>query len=49
MPVSDHAEVWASFSVFDHLKPRAFLSEVVMYDRLIVPVPEGCIPSASRL
>lgn len=35
----DNAEIWASFSVFDHLKPGAFLSEVVMYDRLIVPVP----------
>ncbi|HEY3008579.1 MAG TPA: hypothetical protein VGJ63_11035 [Micromonosporaceae bacterium] len=39
MPASEHAQIWASFSVFDHLKPGAFLPEVVMYDRLIVPVP----------
>jgi hypothetical protein len=32
-------EIWACFSVFDHVKPGAFLSEAVMYDRLVVPVP----------
>jgi hypothetical protein len=44
MTPSDNVEIWASFSVFDHLKSGAFLSEVVMYDRLIVPVP----PQADR-
>jgi hypothetical protein len=44
MPASEHAAIWASFSVFDHLKPGAFLPEVVMYDRLVVPVP----PSGDR-
>jgi hypothetical protein len=33
------SETWACFSVFDHVKPGAFLSEAVMYDRLVVPVP----------
>jgi hypothetical protein len=36
---SEHAEIWASFSVFDHLSPGAFLADVVMYDRLVVPIP----------
>ena len=31
--------IWACFSVFDHLKPGAFLPETVMYDRIVVPVP----------
>ena len=39
MPSSDHAEIWATFSVFDHVNHGAFLPEVVMYDRLLVPVP----------
>jgi hypothetical protein len=33
------SSIWACFSVFDHLKPGAFLAETVMYDRLVVPVP----------
>jgi hypothetical protein len=33
------SQIWACFSVFDHVKPGAFLSEAVMYDRLVVPVP----------
>ena len=32
-------QLWGTFSVFDHLKPGAFLSEVVMYDQLVIPVP----------
>lgn len=36
---AESAEIWATFSVFDHVSPGAFLSEVVMYDKLVVPVP----------
>src|SRR2546425_2359912 len=39
MSGSDYAEIWATFSTFDHLKPGAFLPEVVMYDRLVIPIP----------
>lgn len=33
------AEIWAAYSVRDHLSPNAFLADVVMYDHLVVPVP----------
>lgn len=32
-------EVWGTFSVKDHLEPRAFVAEVLLYDRLVIPVP----------
>lgn len=32
-------EVWGTFSVKDHLSPQAFLAEVMLYDRLVIPVP----------
>lgn len=32
-------ELWGTFSVWDHVSPGAFLAEVVMYDRLVIPVP----------
>ncbi|MEW5787554.1 MAG: hypothetical protein AB1899_06850 [Pseudomonadota bacterium] len=32
-------EVWGTFSVKDHLDPRAFVAEVMLYDRLVIPVP----------
>jgi hypothetical protein len=33
------AEIWAAYSVRDHLSKNAFLADVVMYDHLVVPVP----------
>lgn len=35
----DHYEIWGTFSVMDHVKQGAFLAEVVMYDRLVIPIP----------
>jgi hypothetical protein len=32
-------QVWGTFSVRDHCNPRAFVSEVMLYDRLVIPVP----------
>lgn len=32
-------ELWGTFSVWDHLTRGAFLAEVLMYDRLVIPVP----------
>jgi hypothetical protein len=31
-------EVWGTFSVQDHVRPGAFVAEVLVYDRLLVPV-----------
>ncbi len=35
----DRYELWGTFSVMDHVRGGAFLAEVVMYDRLVIPVP----------
>lgn len=34
-------ERWGTFSVADHLKPRSFVAEVLLYDRLVLPYPPG--------
>lgn len=34
-------ETWGTFSVADHLAPRAFVADVLLYDRLVIPVPVG--------
>jgi hypothetical protein len=34
-------EVWGTFAVNDHLEPGAFLREVLLFDRLVVPVPSS--------
>lgn len=31
--------MWGTFSVRDHCNPSAFVSEVMLYDRLVIPVP----------
>ena len=35
--LADKYEIWGTFSVMDHLRPGAFLAEVVLYDRLVIP------------
>jgi hypothetical protein len=32
-------ERWGTFSVVDHHRPRAFVAEVLLYDRLVLPYP----------
>jgi hypothetical protein len=32
-------QLWGAFSVTDHCEPRAFVAEVMLYDRLVIPVP----------
>lgn len=32
-------EVWGTFSVRDHCAPNAFVADVLIYDRLVLPVP----------
>jgi hypothetical protein len=34
-------DTWGAFSVTDHLGPRAFVADVLLYDKLVIPVPEG--------
>jgi hypothetical protein len=31
--------LWGCYSVADHLEPRAFVADLLLYDRLVVPVP----------
>jgi hypothetical protein len=33
--------LWGTFSVADHLRERPFVADVLLYDRLVVPVPAG--------
>jgi hypothetical protein len=37
--INDKYQLWGTFSVMDHLREGAFLAEVVMYDKLVIPVP----------
>lgn len=32
-------QIWGTFSVKDHSDPNAFVAEVMLYDRLVIPVP----------
>lgn len=32
-------EIWGTFSVRDHMKERAFIAEVLLFDKLVIPVP----------
>jgi hypothetical protein len=32
-------EVWATYSVRDHLAEKAFIADVMLYDKLVIPVP----------
>jgi hypothetical protein len=32
-------QVWGTFSVKDHCAPNAFIADVMLYDRLVIPVP----------
>ncbi len=36
---SERTELWGTFSVKDHLRDRAFVAEVLLYDRLVIPRP----------
>jgi hypothetical protein len=33
--------LWGCYSVKDHLESRAFVADLLLYDRLVVPVPTG--------
>jgi hypothetical protein len=32
-------EVWGTFAINDHCVPHAFVADVMLYDRLVIPVP----------
>lgn len=41
-------EQWGTFSVKDHLRSRAFVAEVILFDKLVIPRPAtkqpNCMP-----
>ena len=37
---------WGTFSVVDHQRPRAFVAEVLLYDKLIIPTPSDAAERA---
>jgi hypothetical protein len=37
--VSQDWQLWGTFSVADHRRKRAFVADVLLYDRLVIPVP----------
>jgi hypothetical protein len=44
MAVGFGRQVWAGFSVRDHCVARAYVAEVLLYDRLVIPVPPPSDP-----
>jgi hypothetical protein len=34
------SSLWATFSVLDHVRPRSFVADVLLYDLLVIPVPD---------
>jgi hypothetical protein len=36
-------EVWATYSVEDHLDRRALAADIMLFDRLVFPVPQSPI------
>jgi hypothetical protein len=44
MPDIAGTQVWAGFSVRDHCLPRAYVAELLLYDRLVIPTPPPAVP-----
>lgn len=47
--VNNKYELWGTFSVMDHVREGAFLAEVIMYDRLVIPVPPNPMKAKTTL
>jgi hypothetical protein len=39
MSVPLHNEIWGTFSVKDHCHKRPFIADLMLYDRLVIPIP----------
>ncbi len=39
--MSTETSLWGTFSVVDHRRRRPFITDVLLYDRLVIPVPDG--------
>lgn len=39
--MADAFQLWGTFSVADHKRRNAFIADVLVYDRLVIPVPAG--------
>jgi hypothetical protein len=37
--MSQDTQVWGTFAVDDHLRPRPFAAEVILFDHLVIPTP----------
>ena len=37
-------DFWATYSVTDHLEPRSLVADIMLYDRLVFPVPQDSSP-----
>ena len=42
--MADPIELWGTFAVADHLREAPFVTDVLLYDRLVIPVPSGDYP-----
>ena len=38
-------QLWGTYSVADHKQPYAFIADLILYDRLVVPVPPSNDPA----
>jgi len=39
--MSTDTSLWGTFSVIDHTRHQPFIADVLLYDRLVIPVPNG--------
>lgn len=39
-------QLWGCYAVNDHMQPRAFVADVLLFERLVIPVPPEGDPSA---
>jgi hypothetical protein len=42
-------ELWETYSVKDHRQPRLLAADIMLFDRLVFPVPETAEVDAIRL
>lgn len=42
-------QLWGCYAVSDHIVDRAFVADVLLYERLVIPVPPSDSPEQSRV
>jgi hypothetical protein len=48
VPDDSYNEIWGTYSVRDHEAPRAFVADVLLYDKLVIPVPPADDPDQAE-